>query len=340
MRSAASRTTRILGWYDNSMTSSHRDHIGAGPVAEPRTEEVAEHVFAYIQPDGGWWINNAGFVLGERTVLCIDSCATERRTRALLETIDTVQRRLGRRAEAPARMLVSTHQHGDHTNGNCLMPDATIIGHPLCREAIISTGILRPDGLWEPVEWGVLEPAPPFVTFEHRLNVFVDDILVELRHFNTPAHTTNDVVAWLPEQRVLFTGDLVFNGGTPFVLMGSVAGSLVALDCIAELEPVVIVPGHGEVCGPEVVDVAGEYLRILQRTAAGAIDAGLTPLEAAREADLGALGGLGHPERLAGNLHRAFAECRGARPGDPVDIAAAFGDMVTLNGGRPLTCHA
>ncbi len=317
MPSAASRTAWILGWYDNSMTSSNRDPAGAGTLADPRTEEVAEHVFAYIQPDGGWWINNTGFVLGEHTILCIDSCATERRTRALLETIDAVRRRLGLHAETPARLLVSTHQHGDHTNGNCLMPDATIIGHSLCREAIISTGILRPDGLWDPVDWGALEPAPPFVTFEHRLDVFVDDIVVELRHFNTPAHTTNDVVAWLPEQRVLFTGDLVFNGGTPFVLMGSVAGSLVALDCITELEPAVIVPGHGEVCGPEVVDVAGEYLRFLQQTASAAIDAGLTPLEAAQEADLGALAGLGHPERLAGNLHRAFAECRERVPGTP-----------------------
>ncbi len=122
--------------------------------------------------------------------------------------------------------------------------------------------------------------------------------------------------------------------------MGSVAGSLVALDCIAELEPAVIVPGHGEVCGPEVIDVAGEYLRVLQQIAAAGIDAGLTPLEAAREADLGTLAGLGHPERLAGNLHRAFAECRGARPGDLIDVAAAFGDMVAFNGGRPLTCHA
>ncbi len=168
----------------------------------------------------------------------------------------------------------------------------------------------------------------------------MDDLLVELHHFGTAAHTTNDVVAWIPEHRVLFTGDLVFNGGTPFVLMGSVAGSLVALDCVMELEPDVIVPGHGEVCGPEVVDVSGEYLRFLQQTAADAKAAGLTPLEAARQADLGSLAGLTHPERLAGNLHRAFAECEGARPGDPIDIAAAFTDMITFNGGRPLTCLA
>src|SRR6202140_2311549 len=225
------------------MPSTSRDHPRAHDLPPPRTHQVAERVYAYIQPDGGWWINNTGFVLGEHTVLCIDSCATERRTRAFLAAIDAV-----REGRPGARMLVNTHQHGDHTNGNCLLPDATIIGHQRCREAILSTGILRPDGLWEPVDWGDLEPAPPFVTFEHRLDLYVDDLRVQLQHFGTAAHTTNDVVAWIPEHRIVFTGDLVFNGGTPFVLMGSVAGSLVALDALLELDPEVIVPGHGEVC--------------------------------------------------------------------------------------------
>jgi cyclase len=317
------------------MTSTSHDHPRARELPPPRTHQIAERVFAYIQPDGGWWINNTGFVLGERAVLCIDSCATERRTRAFLAAIDAV-----RPGRPGARMLVNTHQHGDHTNGNCLLPDATIIGHERCREAILSTGILRPDGLWEPVDWGDLEPAPPFVTFQHRLDLYVDDLRVELHHFGTAAHTTNDVVAWIPEHRILFTGDLVFNGGTPFVLMGSVAGSLVALDALLELDPEVVVPGHGEICGPEVFDVGGEYLRFLQTTAAEATEAGLTPLEAARQTDMGAFGELTHPERLAGNLHRAFAELEGARPGDPIDVVGALGDMVALNGGRPLTCQA
>ena len=154
------------------------------------------------------------------------------------------------------------------------------------------------------------------------------------------AHSKGDQVVTVPDAGILFTGDLVFNGGTPFVLMGSVAGSLVALDALLELDPEVIVPGHGEICGPEVVDVVGEYLRFLQTAATDAKEAGLTPLEAARAADLGAFAELSHPERLAGNLHRALAEGTGARPGDPIDIVAALGDMVALNGGRPLTCLA
>jgi cyclase len=333
------------------MTSTRVDHPRSGELPPPRTETLADDVFAYIQPDGGWWINNTGFVVGDRSVLYIDSCATERRTRAFVAAVDTVLAGLDeavpqppaagrRRSGDRARMLVNTHQHGDHTNGNCVLPGTTIIGHDLCREAIMQTGILHPEGLWEPVEWGELDAAPPFVTFVHRLDVHVDDLKVELHHFGTAAHTTNDVVAWIPEHRVVFTGDLVFNGGTPFVLMGSVAGSLVALDCIAELDADVLVPGHGDVCGPQAIDVMGGYLRWLQDVATDATDAGLSPLEASRRADLGPFSSLAHPERLAGNLRRAMAECEGARPGDPIDIVAALGDMVALNDGKPLTCHA
>ena len=147
-------------------------------------------------------------------------------------------------------------------------------------------------------------------------------------------------MAWIPEHRVLFSGDLVFNGGTPFVVMGSIAGSLEALDRISELEPEVIVPGHGPVGGIELVDMCGEYLRWLQLQAEPAAAAGLTPLEAARAIDLGPYADLQHPERLVANLHRAFAECRGGRSGGEIDLLAAFGDMITMNGGRPLTCLA
>ena len=297
-------------------------------------EEVADRVFAYVQPDGTWWINNTGFVVGDGAVLSIDTCATERRTRAML---DAVAASSGGRSPTT---VVNTHHHGDHTNGNALASPATVIGHRLCREEMQKMGIVSLDGLFEPVDWGELEPCPPSVTFDRRLDVHVDDLVVELHHVGVAAHTTNDVVAWLPDRRVLFTGDLLFNGGTPFVLMGSVAGSLVALDRLVEFDAEVVVPGHGPPCTLAVADMVGEYLRFLQVTAEQAVAAGLSPLEAAREVDLGPFAELTDSERLVGNLHRAFAEHAGARPGDTIDLAAAFGDMVTFNGGRPLRCLA
>jgi cyclase len=74
--------------------------------------------------------------------------------------------------------------------------------------------------------------------------------------------------------------------------------------------------------------------------AAQARAAGVSPLDAARDTDLGRFAGGADAERIVGNLHRACAELGGAPHGAPIDIAAALGDMVSNNGGAPLSCLA
>jgi len=101
-----------------------------------------------------------------------------------------------------------------------------------------------------------------------------------------------------------------------------------------------LVPGHSPVCGPEVIDDMLAYLRFVQRTAQAARAAGLTPLEAARQADLGEFSGLLDSERIVGNLHRAYLELGGEERGAPADLGLVFAEMIAYNGGQPLTCHA
>ena len=200
---------------------------------------------------------------------------------------------------------------------------------------------MRPDGIFDPVDWGALEPAPPFVTFERRLNVYVDDLLVELHHFGTAAHTTNDVVAWIPERRVLFTGDLVFNGGTPFVLMGSVAGALIGPRPARRVRRRGPRPGPRSPLRTRIDRHRGRVPPL--RPGHGGRDRrrpGSPPWRRPARSTSGPIATLTDPERIVGNLHRAYAECAGARPGDPIDIAAAFADMLAYNGGRPLRCRA
>ena len=312
------------------MSTSHAEHTS---VAPPRLEEVSDGIYAYIQPDGSWFLNNTGFLVGRRGVVSIDTTSTERRTRAYLETI-------GRVTPQPIRTLINTHHHGDHTHGNCLLPLATIIGHVRCREAILATGFPPPPGIWTEPEWGALQPEPPFVTFDDRLTVWVDDLWVELHAVPTAAHTTNDIVAWVPERGVLFTGDLVFVGGTPFVPMGSVGGSLAALEWLRRFGARTLVPGHGPVSTLSVLDDVQDYLRFVQATAQRGKAAGLSPLELARQTDLGRFGELSDAERIVGNLHRAYAELDGAEPGAPIDTGAALRDMVAYNNGQPLRCLA
>jgi cyclase len=79
---------------------------------------------------------------------------------------------------------------------------------------------------------------------------------------------------------------------------------------------------------------------LVSSTAQEAKAAGMAPLEAARQADLGEFKDLLDSERIVGNLHRAYLELDGAGRGAPADLARALGEMVAYNGGHPLTCHA
>lgn len=295
--------------------------------------EVSEGVFAYIQRDGSWWINNTGFLVGSNGVVSIDSCSTEARTKAYLKAIATV-------SDLPVRTLINTHHHGDHTFGNYLFPTATIVGQERARAALQAWGLPRSAPYWTEVEWGAIELAPPFLTFKESVTVHVDGLRCEVRHLGHPAHTDNDSVVWLPDRKVLFSGDLLFQGGTPFVFQGSIAGAIETLDELEQLGAETIVPGHGAVCGPEVFGVVRRYLRFVQGVASRGVAAGVSPLEAALETDLGEFADLLDSERIVGNLYRAYSEERGETWGIPLDASAALADMVKYNGGESLTCKA
>lgn len=317
--------------YAEWMTSTAHDVDTPGP---PKAEEVSDGVFAYTQPDGTWWINNTGFLVGRRGVVSVDACATVRRTRAYLDTIAHVTPR-------PVRTLINTHHHGDHTFGNFLFDGATIVGHEATRAGIEAWGRPIDEPIWNKVDWGEVELEPPFLTYTDGVTVWVDDLRCEVRHTGGPGHTTNDSIVWLPERKVLFCGDLLFNGGTPFLLQGSVTGALKVLTEVVEpLGAEVIVPGHGPVAGPDLIDRVCGYLRFVDSTARAAHAEGVSALDAARDVDLGEYASLTDPERIVGNLHRAIAELDGTPAGGPIDAVAALRDMVTFNGGKPLTCLA
>lgn len=121
--------------------------------------------------------------------------------------------------------------------------------------------------------------------------------------------------------------------------MGSIAGSLHAIGPLRRFVAETVVAGHGPIGGPELFDQTESYLRWLQEVAEEGVRAGLSPVQAAREADLAEFASLLDSERLVGNLHRAYAE-RADRPlGAPIDVMAGFREMVEFHGGLP-RCHA
>ncbi|WP_405783670.1 MBL fold metallo-hydrolase [Streptomyces sp. NBC_00859] len=295
-----------------------------------RLTEVGDGVLAYVQPDGGWCLNNAGLLLGGGESALVDTVATQARALDL-------RGQVLRAASRPPRLLINTHFHGDHTFGNFVFPEAVVVGHEQARTEAGAAG-LHLASLWPDVCWGELEVVVPQVTYHERMTLHVGPVRAELLHVG-PAHTLGDTVVWLAGQRVLFAGDVVMSGVTPFCPMGSVSGSLRALDTLRALHPLTVVPGHGPVGGPELLDADAGYFRHLQRLAREGLAAALTPLQLAREAGPGPYAHLLDSERLVPNLHRAYAEEQGVPPGAPLDIPALFREMAQHHGGLPL-CRA
>lgn len=314
------------------MSSNHlHENLGPGLL-----EEVAPQVFSYVQPDGTWFINNTGFIVGNSAVASIDTTSTELRNRAYMAAIASV-------TPNPVTLLVNTHHHADHTHGNYLFDEATIISHVACRSVMMATGIPDYRAAFPGVEWGDLRFRAPDVTFEGSTTLHLDDLVIELFDLGHVAHTDGDVLAWLPERGVLFTGDLIFHGGTPFALFGSIQGTLDALDTIEGQGAEVIVPGHGPAFrGQEIAEVLHAqrtYLHFVQETAAVGVASERTPIEQALATDLGEFDQLTDTERLAGNLHVAYREIPQSGY-EWVGFENAIADMITFNGGALPRCLA
>src|ERR1700684_4380888 len=113
-------------------------------IADARLQEVSDGIYAYIQPDGSWWINNTAFLVGRSGVVSVDACSPERRTGASMAAIASV-------TSQPVRTLINTHHHGDHTFGNYLFAGATIVAQERCREEVIAAGGPHYHGVWEEV---------------------------------------------------------------------------------------------------------------------------------------------------------------------------------------------
>ncbi|MEV0445342.1 MBL fold metallo-hydrolase [Streptomyces spectabilis] len=287
-------------------------------------------VYAYLQDRGGWCVSNAGVFIGDDSVTLLDCTATEASARQLHEQIRA-------HTPLPVTQIVLTHHHGDHHGGAGIFAPATVIAHEQTRNAILRDDLdLR--AIWPQTQWGTLPLIPPNATVTDRMTLHVGQLHIELLHFG-PAHTTGDIVAWLPDEGILFAGDLVFSGSAPFAFMGSIQGSIRALEHLRALEPAVVVSGHGPLASAEIIDENADYLRWVQSLAVDGVAAGLSPLETARRADLGPYRQLTEPERLVGNLHRAYVEHDNAVLGMELPTHPTLADMITFNQG-PLPCGA
>jgi glyoxylase-like metal-dependent hydrolase (beta-lactamase superfamily II) len=307
---------------------------------EKGLHEVAEGVWAYLQPDGGWGWSNAGLVSGGEDSLLVDTLFDLRLTAEMLGDM----RRVIPAAENIGT-LVNTHANGDHCYGNSLVGAAETISSSRCAAEMgdlppatmaammKAAPNLGPVGeflarIFGPFSFEDIPLSLPSRTFDGQLDLRIGDRLVQLIEVG-PAHTAGDVVVHLPEDGVVFTGDILFHLGHPIVWAGPVAHWITACDRILELAPEVVVPGHGPLATLAGVSDLKGYFEYLTAEARIRFDHGLPPLEAARDIDLGPYAGWGEPERVVANIHALYCDFGADLPSDALTI---MGEMAALAG--------
>lgn len=267
--------------------------------------EIAPQVYAFIQESGA---TNSGFIVGEEGVLVIDSLMTPSLATRLLSAIRSV-------TKAPIRYLVDTHYHGDHVFGNQYFVPAPIIGHINCRRELIEKfdanmqryRNTRPELIPELEQ---IRMTLPDLTFEDRMNIRLGDREIQLIYLGR-AHTAGDILLHLPQDGILYAGDIAFHKVLPAFPDGHITKWLEVMEQTARIDVQTIVPGHGPVGGKAEFEEAKELMAHLHSEVRRGFDQGLTEEETARNVNLGKFGNFLGQDRVGLVTHMAYLAYRG-----------------------------
>jgi len=183
--------------------------------------------------------------------------------------------------------VINTHHHADHTYGNYLFPEADVVAHAACRKALSRDGERRLEAAKEQnPELADVRLRVPAVVFERGQMVFhLGGKTVRLIH--TPGHSSDCIVAYVKEDKVLFGGDTVMP--VPFIVDGDWQEMIASLRLVQELPLDNIVQGHGEVLLrgeiPSALASSISYLQTIYKRVRRHVEAGL-PRNALRKFDI------------------------------------------------------
>jgi len=308
--------------------------------------DLGNGTYAYLQPDGSWGWSNAGLVTDSGESLLVDTLFDLKLTREMLDAM----RRAEPKAAARIGTLVNTHSNGDHTFGNQLAAGAEIIASKACAEemehdngaqrlveikrAAINGGEAGAflNEIFAPFDFNGIEVSMPTLTFEGELTRRVGNKTVRLIEVG-PAHTRGDVLAYVPEDRTIFTGDMLFINGHPIIWAGPVGNWIKACQLMLDLDVETVVPGHGPVTDKKGVSAVKGYLEYIAAEARRRFDAGMPMFEAARDISLSDYSSWGDAERIVINVATLYREFSGGKPATEIR-ADMFGMMAQLRNSR------
>ena len=187
---------------------------------------------------------NTGVIVGDDAVMVIDTQATPAMAQDVIRRIREV-------TDKPIKYVVLSHYHAVRVLGASGYEPEHIIASRDTHDLIVERGeqdkaseIGRFPRLFRDVESVPPGLTWPTVTFTGRMSIWLGELEVQLLQLGR-GHTKGDTVAWLPQQRILFSGDLVEFDATPYAGDAYFGEWPQTLDKIAALDPVALVPGRG-----------------------------------------------------------------------------------------------
>ncbi len=217
---------------------------------------LSEHAWAYTAEGDP----NSGVVVGDDAVMLLDTQATPVMAQDVIARIRTV-------TDKPIRYVVLSHYHAVRVLGASAYDAQEIIASEDTYDLIVERGEQDYQSEFErfPRLFQGNDSVPgltwPTMTFRGKMTVWMGQLEVQLLQLGR-GHTKGDTVAWLPAERVLFSGDLVEYGATPYTGDAYLKDWPATLDAIARLKPAALVPGRGDaLTSPETVAEAIEGTR-------------------------------------------------------------------------------
>ncbi len=201
-----------------------------------KRERVADNVYTF-QSDVYAQVN-AGAVVGPNWAVVID-------TLALPEETINIRQFIEQELQVPVRYVINTHYHADHTMGNYLFPNATILAYALCRELLDTRGrasleAARKQG----TTFRQARIVLPHITFaEGSLNLRVGKKTLALTPF--PGHSPDNIGVIVEEDRIMFAGDVLMP--IPYIVDGNVDDMIISLKEIGKIGFENVIQGHGDI---------------------------------------------------------------------------------------------
>jgi glyoxylase-like metal-dependent hydrolase (beta-lactamase superfamily II) len=275
--------------------------------------KVADGVYAAIAKSGGLASGNAGFIVGDDGVVVFDTFLTPVAVEELIDVIES-------QTKLPIKFAVNSHYHLDHTGGNQVFAarGVPIVAHAKLTEwettknrrflpateelqkrradlakqladipadqadkrAPLERQLRRTDVML------TIKLTNPMVTFSAGMvHLYLGKREVVL--FTLPGHTGGDVLAYLPDANVLFTGDMGWRKTLPNLIDATVNDWIPSLDKLLSQYPTAkFIPGHGEVATADDMREFRDYLDDLRTRVKQGISDGLTVDQAKQQLKL------------------------------------------------------